>query len=614
MATTLRRRPPVPPSARVAVALVLGLLVVEFHVGSAALAAEQWTHAASEHFEVYTTSHDKRAREILVYFERVHAFYADFLKLAPKTQHPTRLIVFSNAREYQPVRLNEFATAFYAPGPDRDYIVMRSFDAESYPVVVHEYAHLIARHANAVFPPWLNEGLADFFSTITPEGGLMSLGRAPLERLSDLREGGSWLGLDRMLAVTHRSPEYSSRDHAGMFYAQSWALAHMIMVSDDYRPRSDALLGRVGGGESAAAAFATTYGKTIAEVERDLQAYVRRGRFNYFKLKYRDPKIPVTFPTRPVPNHEAELVIANLLASHPDRAGQARAAYEKLGKERPDDRDILDARGLFEIQHGDENAALGFLTRAIAAGSQNPSVYRWAAAMASTPSEQEALLESALTLVPHDLSVRLAYAAALKVRGDLRGAQAALAPVTRVQPEQAFLYFELRASISLELGDHGSARASADRAKEFASPGREADHLDDLFRALDEHDARRAALDPARRPQRQPETTSAPDRAGAAAPASRLRSAITGETLTVAEGRFTQLVCTSTPAVVEVTTPGGVLRFAIDDPVKVTTQGAGEPTMSLTCGAQDRRVRVGYVPSPGDTTGTAGVLRLLELQ
>ena len=51
--------------------------------------------------------------------------------------------MFSGDRNYKPYRPNEAAIAYYRPGPDRDYIVMKSFDAEGYPTVVHEYAHLI---------------------------------------------------------------------------------------------------------------------------------------------------------------------------------------------------------------------------------------------------------------------------------------------------------------------------------------------------------------------------------------------------------------------------------------------------------------------------------------
>ena len=42
-------------------------------------------YAESEHFEVYTTGGDRTARDALNYFERVHAFFTEFMKITPKT-------------------------------------------------------------------------------------------------------------------------------------------------------------------------------------------------------------------------------------------------------------------------------------------------------------------------------------------------------------------------------------------------------------------------------------------------------------------------------------------------------------------------------------------------
>lgn len=113
-------------------------------------AAANWTYGTSEHFEVYTTGNAAKAREAMNAFERIHAFFSEVLKVAPQTPTPTRLIIFSNEKEFAPYRPNEGVGAFYQPGPDRDYIVMRELDAESYPVAVHEYWHLVVRHLRTV--------------------------------------------------------------------------------------------------------------------------------------------------------------------------------------------------------------------------------------------------------------------------------------------------------------------------------------------------------------------------------------------------------------------------------------------------------------------------------
>ena len=590
---------------------------------SPTVAAEKWTFASSEHFEVYTTANERRAREVLVYFERVHAFFADFLRLEPKPLHPTRLIIFSNAREYEPFKLNEFATAYYAPGPDRDYIVMRSFDAESYPTVVHEYAHLIARHSGATYPPWLNEGLAEFFSTMAPDAGQMSIGRVPLGRLREITMGGPMMDLGRLIAVDHRSPEYNSRNHAGLFYAQSWALTHMIMTADGYRQKSGTFINAVATGTPTSDAFAAVYSKSVAAVQDDLRVYVRGERFLYFTARYRDPKASATAPARLVDPFEAGLVTTNLLADRAGKQSEARTAYERLAGEKPDNLTLLEARALFEWRHGDRAVAGPFLRRAIAAGSANPSIYRWAAAITTSDDERDAWLDRALSLDPDNLDLRLSRAASLNNRGDAAGEARLLDAINRVTPESAFMYFQVLAGVRLRQGDLDQARAAAAKARDFADAGREADYANQLLQSIEQFtqrqaDAARAARDggisatsstPAPGPAG-PTATAPPRATGTEAVVSDL----TGEVLTVATGRIRHLTCTTTPPVMEIATATGVVRLAIDDPLKIRIEGAGGPTTDLTCGPQDTRARLGYAPKGDAAQKTVGTLRLLDLR
>src|SRR5262245_43200074 len=115
-------------------------------------AAPQWTYASSDHFEVYTTGGERRAREAIASFERVHAFFTDYMGLAPALARPTRLVVFSSDGEFKPYRPNAVAQAYYQATADRDYIVMSSFDEDAQQVVVHEYVHLLIRQSNVDYP------------------------------------------------------------------------------------------------------------------------------------------------------------------------------------------------------------------------------------------------------------------------------------------------------------------------------------------------------------------------------------------------------------------------------------------------------------------------------
>jgi tetratricopeptide (TPR) repeat protein len=301
--------------------------------------------------------------------------------------------------------------AFYQPGADRDYIVMQSLDETAYPIVVHEYVHLVLRHASGTFPLWLNEGLAEFFSTVEPEGNRMSVGRVPPGRLEYMTQGVALMELDDLVAITHSSPEYRSRSHAGIFYSESWALTHMLMTDDRYRGKFSQFLPLVTSGASSAEAMATAYGKDIASIGRDLNNYVRQGNYLYYLANYRTPPARRDVPTRRVETFEADLVTANLLGNTRDREAAARAIYERLAGERPDDLQLLEARAYFEMRRGRAQDALPYLARAVERGSTNPSVYRDYAML--EPGRAEELLSKAVLLAPDDAESIVQYATVL---------------------------------------------------------------------------------------------------------------------------------------------------------------------------------------------------------
>ena len=617
---------PVPPDRTVRGAswrYLLGVCcsVVIVLAGDAARAAEKWTYASSDHFEIYTTASAGRAREALVYFERVHAFFADFLKLETAPSHPTRLIIFSNAREFEPYRLNDFATAYYAPGPDRDSIVMRSFDSESYPVVVHEYAHLVARHSGAAYPVWLNEGLAEFFSTLVPEAGEMSIGKVPRGRLLELMNG-KLMDLPRLFAVHHGSPEYSSRNHAGMFYAQSWALTHMVMTAEAYRARSGSFTSALARGTDAAAAFQSIYGKSLNRVADDLAMYVRSQHFVYFTTKYRDPKSSATSAPRDASSFEAGLVTANLLADRQGKQDEARAAYDRLARERPDDLELIEARGIFEMRYGDRGTARTLLARAASLGSGNPAVYRWAAALSEAAAERAAFLERAVTLSPNDLELRLLLASALLATRDVPAATRLLDGITQAPPEQAFMYYQLMANAGLLKNDFGNARVAAERAESHARSDRESEYAGRLKASIDSYVAARSAAD---RAVRQTAVAATPAAVAAAAAPGRHQetdaptgttevSRLTGQVLTVVSGRIRTFDCRGSAPILEVQTDAGTVRLSVDDPLKIQVVGLGGPTTDLTCGEHNASARIGYTPAVNASSNTVGLLRLLDFQ
>src|ERR1022692_2557375 len=89
-----------------------------------------------------------------------------------------------------------------------------------------------------------------------------------------------WIDLPALLAVEQDSPLYNVKSQAPLFYAESWALVHMLYLGDDYRPKLRGLLDCIKAGASMADTFQKAYGKSVEQVETDLRSYMGAKRFN----------------------------------------------------------------------------------------------------------------------------------------------------------------------------------------------------------------------------------------------------------------------------------------------------------------------------------------------
>src|SRR5713226_9083260 len=301
--------------------------VVAMLLPCAAPAAEQWLKLQSSHFELYTTAGEKKGREAVLYFEQVRDFFQrtrGAARAMPGT--PVRIIAFRSDKEFEPYRFNAASTAFYLEGYDRDYIVMRSISPEYYPVAVHEFTHLLVKHTGAELPIWFNEGLAELYSTLKPTGKKVMVGEVIQGRFYYLQQH-KWLSLEALTSADHNSPYYNERDRAGFFYSESWALVHMLNLSSEYRPQFSKFLNLLASGVTASSAFWQAYAKTIDQVQKDLEGYLRGTHFNaaVFDVKLeKSAEEPDILPATPL---ESGMVLADLLAL----TGKQEAAKEAYG-------------------------------------------------------------------------------------------------------------------------------------------------------------------------------------------------------------------------------------------------------------------------------------------
>ena len=231
---------------------------------------------------------------------------------------PTVVVVFPSDRAFTPFKPKFNGktielSGLFLPRRDVNYIAMvRDWDEDTMRVVFHEYSHLITSNIAGNVPVWLNEGLAEFYSTFQLVGDREAMiGRPVPGHLQRLNQH-ALLSLEELLNVKHDSPLYNEGDRRSIFYAQSWALTHLLLVSQP--PRRDKLGAYVASVDDGAPPLEAWQRAFAADrIDRELQNYIRRSIFNVFRFRFTDKTTSFDGAAVPMAAADAEAFLAHLL-------------------------------------------------------------------------------------------------------------------------------------------------------------------------------------------------------------------------------------------------------------------------------------------------------------
>lgn len=576
----------------------------------------------SDNFEIYSTASEGSTRETLTYFEQIRSFFLQTTGKGIDAAPPITLVAFGSPKEYEPYRLNDFATAYYHQTVDHDYIVLGSVGVEKFPVAVHEYVHFVTRHQNLKLPVWLNEGVAEVYSTLKPQAGKILVGSMiPGRHEALLRE--KWVPLSVILGVDHQSPYYNEKAKAGNFYNEAWALTHMLMLGDSYRPLFPKLLAAVDDGSLSAEVLTKIYGKPVAALEKDLQGYLRGDRFAAAFLPAKLPKIPQDLHGAEPPPFDVGLLLAQL-TMRPGKLEESRKAFEALAVQEPQRPEPYATLAYLDWQARQPDAARVNYRKAFERGDRNPRVL-WDYGRLSEADAPEAtkVFEALLALEPGRADVRMELAQ-VQLRARRPGAAlATLAPLQNVTPDDAPRLFKLLSYTLIQLENRDEARKAAQRWQEVAKTGPDKDEAASFLERIA---VRRTNPTAAAPPVTEVPLSGANEDTPPPALQRRTDAPPVPETpvparqpapeLPSVEGTFIQLDCQSSQASVVLQTATGRKVFLIQDPNGIVVTGKDTGQVDLTCGPQKNppKMRIQYRLMTPAKPGVAGTVREIEFQ
>ena len=459
-----------------------------------ARAAETWTEVRSPNFRVVTNGSARDAREVASNFERLAAVLRRTSNISTRGDVPLTILAVKSKRDLTSVIGvdRDDIAGIFAPGHDANVVIIRlDLDRDSrYEVAYHEYMHLLVHQTMGLLPLWLNEGLAEFYSHALLETDKIYLGTPAPYHLAALEERTP-LPLETLLTVDHDSAHYTEGNRATIFYAQSWALTHFLMLGDGgvHRPQLVTLLETLDKGVPPADAARRAFGD-LTVFERQFRAYLARFSFPALTDTVPIDQSSKTMQARALPPAEALAVLATVNAV----AGKADTATALASQAVAADAAVSDAwvaKARAARRAGDPAAAEVSLARAVSLGSTDPLAhYGWAELRLQTVPDDHPLddvaaaLERSLAL-KEDLARAmslLGYVRARQAPGDARGFEFTKQAVL-LEPGNA-RHFLMMAAVLYMRRDHVAVEAALGRAALVARGEKERERVAEARRTL----------------------------------------------------------------------------------------------------------------------------------
>jgi tetratricopeptide (TPR) repeat protein len=475
----------------------------------AEVASAEWLSLRSENFQVIGNANGGDLRMVAL---RLEQFRAVMRQLNPglvrEDSAPLVVLVFRDKASYEPFmpRANGRVVpveGFFQGGRDMNYITLTlQAGVEGFPIVFHEYTHLLLRGVLADAPLWFNEGLAEYYSTFEVIGNNRATIGKPIQRHLTLLAARR-LPFGRFFAVDRSSAEYTSESvDRSVLYAQSWAIVHHAFQGDPKRKdQLLAFIAKLTDGGLPAETFRAVYGMAVKDLELELQLYVEKNTHAY--KQYNLPERVLTrIDPRPVgiSDPEADAWLGDLLA-HMNRQEEATARLEKALAAKPDLALAHVALGTLQMRQGRLADGMRHLERAQALGSANERAHFVYASnlIAQAPRDVDALgqartaLQRAIAIRPNYSEAKLLLGYVYLASNDAVAARDLLSPLVQLEPTNHPAALRLGEAL-LSLGNLDGARAVVGPVLSRATSEAERDQARRLLATVSAQQSHRSAL------------------------------------------------------------------------------------------------------------------------
>ena len=298
----------------------------------------KWVEARTANFRIFSQLTDNKTKDIALEFEALRRI---FLYIAPHPggrrmqldgNNPVDLFLFKDQKNFKPYCRFTGAWGMFIPQPWGNYMLLNAEHDTSVVIGRHEYVHYLVSQNFGRVPVWINEGLAEFYSTAKWDKKTISIGMPYMARLQSLRAAPP-MPLGRLVQVGLSSPEYSQPRLVENFYASCWLVTHYLLTDIVTQPKVWAFLRDLQTGMGEDEAFAKNFGITHSELDKKVVDHMndmfRGGRVKYWGIDAGSPMGGGSVETKPLTRQDALSRLGILALSESERERSfARAHFD----------------------------------------------------------------------------------------------------------------------------------------------------------------------------------------------------------------------------------------------------------------------------------------------
>jgi len=578
------------------------LLLLAFSSALRAEHHENWIEIKSPHYTIYSNSGEHDGRRVAAQFEEIRAlFEQSFSKLKVDFGKPTVVYVLKDENSLKLLMpsygQNKNAMRIagqYHLSNDKNFAVVRAdvtgTGTNPYHVMYHEWAHGLFRLNYRGLPLWLDEGLAEYWGGSDIDNKEGRVGMADPAQLRVLQQN-PFIPIATLVSIDATSPLYNTRDHAGMFYAESWAIVHYLSIAPEVRDQHllDKYLAALQATDDPIEAANRSFGD-LKKLGEKLEAYTRQSAFLYQRMAVNSNISEKDFAARRLSPAEGLVAQADYLlhTNHLPEAIEILHEAEKL-----DDKvlHLHDELGFYHFAKADFDNSLREFDLAIAGDPNDATAYYYKASIPyrktgytrETTPPMIANLEKAISLQPNFAPAHAFLCIAYTQSPDTRAKAFAEAKKAMDLEPGNLAYFIDAGRALVATNDLANAKKVADTAQKVATWPRDRVMAANFQKTVNakmnssaDADRSATAADPAA-------ASGEGATAGAARPSQK-------------EGQITELICGHPPSVMFTLKAGDEqFLFHVKDIAKIKVVDAGDSAGYTTCGQwKDRKAVVEF--------------------